>query len=131
MTNEEILNRWNECSYGNLHNFDISNIYSIMFVDRNETVDGFLSMFDLNTDQLIRNEDKHINSSLENIDCLMMDTSHILRDFIIDYVFNDGVTEEEVMDGYRSSIEDLREIYEEVRFELKKIKKELGYVEVQ
>lgn len=125
MTNEEILNRWNECSYGNLHNFDISNIYSIMFVDRNETVDGFLSMFDLNTDQLIRNEDKHINSSLENIDCLMMDTSHILRDFIVDYVFNDGVTEEEMMDGYRSSIEDLREIYEEVRFELKEIKKEL------
>lgn len=125
MTNKEILTKWNECSYGNLNNFDISNIYSIMFVDRDNTVDDFLSLFDIKTEQLITNEDKHINSSLENIDCLMMDTSHILRDFIVDYVFSDNVSEEDVMDGYRSSIEDLREIYDEVKFEMKKIKKEL------
>ena len=125
MTNKEILNKWNECSYGNLNNFDISNIYSIMFVDRDNTVDDFLSLFDIKTEQLIKNKDKHINSSLENIDCLMMDTSHILRDFIVDYVFSDNVSEEDVMDGYRSSIENLREIYDEVKFEMKKIKKEL------
>jgi protein-tyrosine-phosphatase len=121
MTNQEILNKWNECSYGNLDNFDISNIYSIMFVEKDNDVDDFLSLFGLTSEQLINSKDKQINSSLENIDCLMMDTSYILRDFIVNYVFVDS-HEDDVMDGYRSSVEDLREIYEEVESELKKIK---------
>ena len=125
MTNKENLNKWNECSYGNLNNFDISNIYSIMFVDRDNTVDDVLSLFDIKTEQFIKNEDNHINSSLKNIDCLMMDASHILKDFIVNYVFSDNISEEDVMDGYRSSIEDLRGIYDEVKFEMKKIEKEL------
>lgn len=124
MTNQEILNKWNECSYGNLDNFDISNIYSIMFVEKDNDVDDFLSLFGLTSEQLINSKDKQINSSLENIDCLMMDTSYILRDFIVNYVFVDS-HEDDVMDGYRSSVEDLREIYEEVDSELKKIKKGL------
>lgn len=121
MTNNEILQRWNDYGYNNLQQFDLSNIYSVMFFDRDTDIDDFLETINISKNQLINNTDPSINQSLQKIDEMIWTTSHIIRDFIVDYVFSD-TDEEEIVDGYGDVISDLREVYTTVEKEFDTIR---------
>ena len=113
MTNEELLNRWNKHSYGNLKKFNLSEIYTIMFVERGEDIDDFLDMFALTSDQLIKSNNDRINDLLLHVDNLMEETSEVLEHFIVDYVLTDK--EEDVfVEVRRSTIKEIKNIYEKV-----------------
>lgn len=113
-TNEEMLSKWSECSYANLNKFDLSDIHSVMYVQRGETVDDFLSLFNLTGDQLIHSQKQRVNDLLVEVDELMKETNNTLRDFIIDYVLND-TDEETFLIARRDCIEELQMLYETVK----------------
>ena len=119
-TNEEMLSKWSECSYANLNKFDLSDIHSVMYVQRGETVDDFLSLFNLTGDQLIHSQKQRVNDLLVEVDELMKETNNTLRDFIVDYVLSD--TDEETLPvARRDCIEELQMIYETVKRKMKAI----------
>jgi dGTP triphosphohydrolase len=113
-TNEEMLSKWSECSYANLNKFDLSDIHSVMYVQRGETVDDFLSLFNLTGDQLIHSQKQRVNDLLVEVDELMKETNNTLRDFIVDYVLNDA-DEETFLIARRDCIEELLMLYETVK----------------
>ena len=113
-TNEEMLSKWSECSYANLNKFDLSDIHSVMYVQRGETVDDFLSLFNLTGDQLIHSQKQRVNDLLVEVDELMKETNNTLRDFIVDYVLSD-TDEETHLIARRDCIEELQMIYETVK----------------
>ena len=113
-TNEEMLSKWSECSYANLNKFDLSDIHSVMYVEQGETVDDFLSLFNLTGDQLIHSQKQRVNDLLVEVDELMKETNNTLRDFIVDYVLND-TDEETHLIARRDCIEELQMIYETVK----------------
>ena len=113
-TNEEMLSKWSECSYANLDKFDLSDIHSVMYVQRGETVDDFLSLFNLTGDQLIHSQKQRVNDLLVEVDELMKETNNTLRDFIVDYVLND-TDEETLLVARQDCIEELQMIYETVK----------------
>ncbi|MEK9669683.1 MAG: hypothetical protein VW421_01620 [Gammaproteobacteria bacterium] len=113
-TNEEMLSKWSECSYANLDKFDLSDIHSVMYVEQGETVDDFLSLFNLTGDQLIHSQKQAVNDLLVEVDELMKETNNTLRDFIVDYVLSD-TDEETHLIARRDCIEELQMIYETVK----------------
>ena len=113
-TNEEMLSKWSECSYANLNKFDLSDIHSVMYVEQGETVDDFLSLFNLTGDQLIHSQKQAVNDLLVEVDELMKETNNTLRDFIVDYVLSD-TDEETHLIARRDCIEELQMIYETVK----------------
>ena len=113
-TNEEMLSKWSECSYANLNKFDLSCIHSVMYVEQGETVDDFLSLFNLTGDQLIHSQKQRVNDLLVEVDELMKETNNTLRDFIVDYVLSD-TDEETHLIARRDCIEELQMIYETVK----------------
>ena len=123
MTNEELLNRWNKHSYGNLKKFNLSEIYTIMYVERGEDIDDFLDLFALTSDQLIKSNNDRVNDLLLHVDDLMEETSEVLEHFIVDYVLTDK-DEEEFLGARRSTIEELKNIYERVAGTLREVRSE-------
>ena len=120
LTNEEMLSKWSECSYANLDKFDLSDIHSVMYVQRGETVDDFLSLFNLTGDQLIHSQKQRVNDLLVEVDELMKETNNTLRDFIVDYVLND-TDEETLLVARQDCIEELQMIYETVKRKMKAV----------
>lgn len=125
MTNAEILARWNRCSYRNIRKFDLSNFYSSMFIQEDNDAEDLLCLFGITTEQLIKTENEYVNFLLEKIDGLMLESSFIMREFIVDYVFQDNTNEDDLMFGCQSSKEELTEIYRRVKLALETIKKQL------
>lgn len=123
MTNEELLNRWNEHSYGNLKKFNLSEIYTIMYVERGEDIDDFLDLFALTSDQLIKSNNDRVNDLLLHVDDLMQETSEVLEHFIVDYVLTDK-DEDEFLEARRSTIEELQNIYERVSDVMREVRTE-------
>jgi len=111
--NEEMLSKWSDCSHANLDKFDLSDIHSVMYVQRGETVDDFLSLFNLTGDQLIQSQKQAVNDLLMEVDDLMKETNNTLRDFIVDYVLSD-TDEETLLLARQDCIEELQMIYETV-----------------
>ena len=124
-TNEEMLSKWSECSYANLDKFDLSDIHSVMYVQRGETVDDFLSLFNLTGDQLIHSQKQAVNDLLVEVDELMKETNNTLRDFIVDYVLND-TDEETLLLARQDCIEELQMIYETVRLKMEAVAFQCG-----
>jgi dGTP triphosphohydrolase len=125
LTNEEMLSKWSECSYANLNKFDLSDIHSVMYVQRGETVDDFLSLFNLTGDQLIHSQKQRVNDLLVEVDELMKETNNTLRDFIIDYVLND-TDEETFLIARRDCIEELLMFYETVKRKMEAVAFQCG-----
>lgn len=123
MTNEELLNRWNEHSYGNLKKFNLSEIYTIMYVERGEDIDDFLDLFALTSDQLIKSNNDRVNDLLLHVDDLMEETSEVLEHFIVDYVLTDK-DEDEFVGARRSTIEELQNIYDQVADVMREVRSE-------
>lgn len=125
LTIEEMLSKWSECSYANLNKFDLSDIHSVMYVERGETVDDFLSLFNLTGDQLIHSQKQRVNDLLVEVDELMKETNNTLRDFIVDYVLND-TDEETHLIARRDCIEELQMLYETVKRKMEAVALQCG-----
>ena len=123
MTNEELLNRWNKHSYGNLKKFNLSEIYTIMYVERGEDIDDFLDMFALTSDQLIKSNNDRVNDLLLHVDDLMAETSEVLEHFIVDYVLTDK-DEHEFLRTRQSTIKELQNIYDQVADVMREVRSE-------
>ena len=125
LTNEEILSKWSECSYANLDKFDLSDLHSVMYVEQGETVEDFLSLFNLTGDQLIHSQKQAVNDLLVEVDDLMKETNNNLRDFIVDYVLSD-TDEKTHLIARRDCIEELQMIYETVRRKMEAVAFQCG-----
>ena len=123
MNNQQILDKWNMNTISFPQDLDFSNIYSSMFID-SSGVEGFLSIAELNYKELCETSNTNVHQSLKNIDYWFNESSYVVKDFILDFVLEEK-EEDEVLDGFRTSTQNLKGIYEEVLVELKNIRKEL------
>lgn len=121
MSNTEILERWEQHSLLNIDKFSLSPIYTGMYLDRTG-VEEVLDLFGIEKWDLESSTDSEITDSLTHIDNLMMDTTEIVREFILNYVFEELDSDGLLLKGYRNTVDKLCIKYGEVEEEFKLIR---------
>ena len=121
MDNSEILDSWDKCH--NISDLDLSNFYSVMFIDEGETVDDFLSLFQLHKNDL--GDDEFVNSKLLEVDELFKSTNELFEKFIKERLVTD-CDDDELMDSILELKVRLYENYDGVRDCMNEIKWEVG-----
>ena len=122
MKNEEYLNRWNERL--DIHNINLDNISSVMFVEDGDTIDDFLDFVHIDKNKLINNKNKKVNRSLEKMDDMMLDVTEHLRVFIVDNLFDDVSDDTLINECHQTKIE-IENIYSQFQNEIVSIRTEL------
>ena len=122
MKNEEYLNRWNERL--DIHNINLDNISSVMFVEDGDTIDDFLDFVHIDKNKLINNKNKKVNRSLEKMDDMMLDVTEHLRVFIVDNLFDD-VSDDTLINEYHQTKTEIENIYSKFQNEIVSIRTEL------
>jgi len=122
MKNEEYLNRWNERL--DIHNINLDNISSVMFVEDGDTIDDFLDFVHIDKNKLINNKNKKVNRSLEKMDDMMLDVTEHLRVFIVDNLFDD-VSDDTLINEYHQTKTEIENIYSQFQNEIVSIRTEL------
>lgn len=121
MSNTEILERWEQHSLLNIDKFSLSPIYTGMYLDRTG-VEEVLDVFGIEKWDLESSTDSEITDSLTHIDNLMMDTTEIVREFILNYVFEELDSDGLLLKGHRNTVDKLCIKYGEVEEEFKLIR---------
>ena len=122
MKNEEYLNRWNERL--DIHNINLDNISSVMFVEDGDTIDDFLDFVHIDKNKLINSKNKKVNHSLEKMDDMMLDVTEHLRVFIVDNLFDD-VSDDTLINEYHQTKTEIENIYSQSQNEIVSIRTEL------
>lgn len=122
MKNEEYLNRWNERL--DIHNINLDNISSVMFVEDGDTIDDFLDFVHIDKNKLINSKNKKVNHSLEKMDDMMLDVTEHLRVFIVDNLFDD-VSDDTLINEYHQTKTEIENIYSQFQNEIVSIRTEL------
>jgi len=122
MKNEEYLNRWNERL--DIHNINLDNISSVMFVEDGDTIDDFLDFVHIDKNKLINSKNKKVNHSLEKMDDMMLDVTEHLRVFIVDNLFDD-VSDDTLINEYHQTKTEIENIYSKFQNEIVSIRTEL------
>lgn len=122
MKNEEYLNRWNERL--DIHNINLDNISSVMFVEDGDTIDDFLDFVHIDKNKLINSKNKKVNRSLEKMDDMMLDVTEHLRVFIVDNLFDD-VSDDTLINEYHQTKTEIENIYSQFQNEIVSIRTEL------
>ena len=122
MKNEEYLNRWNERL--DIHNINLDNISSVMFVEDGDTIDDFLDFVHIDKNKLINNKNKKVNRSLEKMDDMMLDVTEHLRVFIVDNLFDD-VSDDTLINEYHQTKTEIENIYSKFQNEIVSIRTKL------
>ena len=122
MNNLQILQKWDKNNDPN--KIDFSNVYTSMFINRDQTVDDLLKQFGLKKNWIIASEDEDINLSLIAIDQLMDRSADIIKEFVLETVFSD-IDPTGLMEEFKYTNTRLSHVYEEIEGEFKFIKKEI------
>ena len=122
MKNEEYLNRCNERL--DIHNINLDNISSVMFVEDGDTIDDFLDFVHIDKNKLINSKNKKVNHSLEKMDDMMLDVTEHLRVFIVDNLFDD-VSDDTLINEYHQTKTEIENIYSNFQNEIVSIRTKL------
>jgi dGTP triphosphohydrolase len=123
MTNEQLIQKWNNSK--DPTSIDLSDVYTGMFIEPDETVDSLFNQFELTVEQVCQSDDDDVQSSLIHIDELMLITSDLIKEFVIKTVFNEADLETLKME-YEVLIKDVEQIYKYIAGEFMCIKNKLG-----
>jgi|TARA_B100000035_G_scaffold308386_1_gene312983 hypothetical protein len=119
---KDFLNKWK--TYSDPMNLDLSNVYSVLFCKKDGGISDILSNLDIDEEDLLNCDGEvkeEILQSLKTIDGLMNQTTVVMKDYIIETIFNE-VDDETVLEKYQTSNQSLNPIYKQIVSEFNKIK---------
>lgn len=126
MSNKAIIDKWVYHSHQNLKNFSLLDVYSIKFIGDFETADDFFSIYNINVKDVVKSKSAKVNFHLKEIDSLMLETTSVLREFIIEFVLSDDfISDSDVLRSYFLCDEKIRRIYSQIILLLHSIKYEI------
>lgn len=121
-----IVERWKQSGTDSVKLFNLSNHYSVLFED--DDGGGFDYIFnhlDVDKDKLLKSENEKVIGIFDDIDDGMYQVSHLIEDFITEYLWGNDLDVEDVKSEIGNLRLNIEEAYGEIFSLIHKLKEEL------